>query len=126
MNNKVVLPRSFAISISLVYFIFTAVVVTAIYFFSPLIILNWYSLFERIGAEIPSITYFVLHYYSNSYILSIVTLFFSIRFYLRNEKEGVNIKSFVFLNFSLIVNIIWLALVIYSLQIPIQQMATVR
>lgn len=126
MNNKIILSRKFAASISLAYFLFSVVLITAIYYVAPLIILNWYSFFERIGADIPWLTYFVLHKYSSSYILNIAILYFSARFYMHNEKSGVNIKSFVFLNISLLVCIVWFALVIFALQIPIQQMANIK
>ena len=126
MNNKVVLSRSIAASISLIYFLFSVVLITTIYYLVPNMSLIFVDFYKIFGADLPSPTLLVLNLYDSSYILCIIMLFFSIRFYMRNEKSGINIKSFVFLNISLLVCIVWFALVIFALQIPIQQMASIK
>ena len=126
MNNKVVLSRSIAASISLIYFLFSVVLITTIYYLVPNMSLIFVDFYKIFGADLPSPTLLVLNLYDSSYILCIIMLFFSIRFYIYNEKSGVDIKSFVFLNISLLVCIVWFALVIFALQIPIQQMASIK
>lgn len=126
MNDKIALPNNIAASISLLYFLISVVVITAIYYVAPLIILNWYSFYERIGADIPSLTYFILYKYNYSYVLCLFVLFFSSRFYIQNEKSGVNIKPLIWLNALLLLCVSWFALVVFALQIPIQHMARLQ
>ena len=126
MNNKIVLSRGIAASISLIYFIFSIVLVTTIYYLAPAMGLTFVDFYKSFGASLPAPTLIILKIYGFSYILCFVMLILSVRLFLHNEKSGVNTKSFVFLNISLLICIIWFALAIFSLQIPIQQMSVMK
>lgn len=98
MRKKNSVSRAFIVFISALYFVFSLVLVLAIYYIAPIVILNWFGFFERIGAEIPWITHFFLHKYDDSYILTLITLFISIRFYIVSQEDDVNIKYLMYSN----------------------------
>ncbi len=82
MNNKIVLSRSIAASIPLVYFTFSIVLVTTIYYLAPVVELTFVGLYKIFDASLPAVTLIILKVYGFSYILCFVMLILSVRLFI--------------------------------------------
>ena len=126
MNNKMVLPTAFAASISLLYICISCVLIGSIYYLVPVMSQTFVGFYKSIGADLPSLTLLVLNFFEFSYNFVLFVLFFAVLFYFKNLKLALSIKTFIYLNISLLICIAWYGLVLFALQIPIYQMSILQ
>ena len=126
MNNKMVLPTPFAASISLFYILISCVLIGSIYYLVPVMSQTFVGLYKSFGADLPSLTLLAFNFYDFSFVFVLFVLFLASLFFIKNLKAGLSIKTFIYLNISLLICIAWYGLVLFALQIPIYQMSLLQ